>query len=74
VGSGKSVNGSATNPRLVIAGMSGDSGKTLFSLGLLLALRDRGFAVRAFKKGPITLMPPGYPGPPASRPATSTRA
>ncbi len=41
-----------TYPRIVIAGMSGDSGKTLVSLGLLLALRERGIAVRAYKKGP----------------------
>jgi cobyrinic acid a,c-diamide synthase len=39
-------------PRLVVAGMAGDSGKTLVSLALVLAARDRGFAVRAFKKGP----------------------
>ena len=39
-------------PRLVIAGMSGDSGKTLVSLALLLGVRDRGWLVRAFKKGP----------------------
>jgi cobyrinic acid a,c-diamide synthase len=39
-------------PRLVIAGSSGDSGKTLLSLGLLLALRKRGVPTRAFKKGP----------------------
>jgi cobyrinic acid a,c-diamide synthase len=39
-------------PRLVIAGISGDSGKTLLSLGLLLALRDRGVPTGAFKKGP----------------------
>ncbi len=39
-------------PRLVIAGMSGDSGKTLVSLGIILKLRERGLAVRAFKKGP----------------------
>jgi len=39
-------------PRLVIAGMSGDSGKTLVSLALLLGARDRGMLVRAFKKGP----------------------
>ncbi len=49
---GISVNGSAAHPRLVVAGMSGDSGKTLFSMGLLLALRDRGNPVCAFKKGP----------------------
>jgi cobyrinic acid a,c-diamide synthase len=39
-------------PRLLIAGMSGGSGKTLVSLVLLLALRRAGFQVRAFKKGP----------------------
>lgn len=39
-------------PRVVISGMSGDSGKTLVSLALLLASRERGIAVRAFKKGP----------------------
>lgn len=36
----------------MIAGLSGDSGKTLISLGLLLAVQDRGVSVRAFKKGP----------------------
>lgn len=39
-------------PRLVVAGLSGDSGKTLVSLGLARALADRGLAVRPFKKGP----------------------
>ena len=39
-------------PRLTVAGLSGDSGKTLVSLGLGRALRDRGLAVQAFKKGP----------------------
>ncbi len=39
-------------PRLVVAGLSGDSGKTLISLGLARALADRGLAVRPFKKGP----------------------
>jgi cobyrinic acid a,c-diamide synthase len=39
-------------PRLVIGGLSGDSGKTLVSLGLLLAAASRGIPVRAFKKGP----------------------
>jgi cobyrinic acid a,c-diamide synthase len=37
---------------LVIAGLSGDSGKTLVSLGIARALSDRGVAVRPFKKGP----------------------
>jgi cobyrinic acid a,c-diamide synthase len=39
-------------PRLVIAGLSGESGKTLVSLGLLLAAAESGMPVRAFKKGP----------------------
>jgi len=39
-------------PRLVVAGTSGDSGKTIASLGLLLALRRRGLSPAAFKKGP----------------------
>ena len=39
-------------PRLVVAGLSGDSGKTLVSLGLARALADRGLRVRPFKKGP----------------------
>ncbi len=39
-------------PRLVVAGLSGDSGKTLVSLGLARALADRGLKVRPFKKGP----------------------
>ena len=39
-------------PRLVIAGLSGDSGKTLVSLGIARVLSDRGVAVRPFKKGP----------------------
>ncbi|HUY94473.1 MAG TPA: cobyrinate a,c-diamide synthase [Terracidiphilus sp.] len=39
-------------PRLLIAGLSGDSGKTIVSIGLLLSLRRAGIPVRAFKKGP----------------------
>jgi len=39
-------------PRLVVAGLSGDSGKTLVSLGLARALTERGLKVRPFKKGP----------------------
>jgi cobyrinic acid a,c-diamide synthase len=39
-------------PRLVIAGTSGDSGKTLVTLGLLLAARQRGLNPATFKKGP----------------------
>ena len=40
------------SPRLVVAGLSGGSGKTIVSLGLLLTARGRGLPVRAFKKGP----------------------
>lgn len=41
-----------TTPRLVVAGLSGDSGKTLVSLGIASALRRRGVDVAPFKKGP----------------------
>lgn len=39
-------------PRLVVAGPSGESGKTLVSLAVLLEAMRRNVAVRAFKKGP----------------------
>ncbi len=39
-------------PRLVVAGLSGDGGKTLVSLGLCRALSEGGRVVQAFKKGP----------------------
>jgi cobyrinic acid a,c-diamide synthase len=39
-------------PRLVIAGLSGDSGKTTVSLSLLAALRQRRVSLSVFKKGP----------------------
>lgn len=39
-------------PRVMIAGLAGDSGKTLISLGLVRALADRGRTVAPFKKGP----------------------
>ena len=37
---------------MVVAGLAGDSGKTLVSLALLAAARERGLQVAAFKKGP----------------------
>ncbi len=46
------VTAPSTLPRLVVAGLSGGSGKTIVSLGLLLAARRRGLPVQAFKKGP----------------------
>ncbi len=39
-------------PRLVISGQSGGAGKTLFTLGLLGALRQKGYRPVPFKKGP----------------------
>ena len=38
--------------RLVIAGLAGDTGKSLVSLGVIGALRARGLAVAPLKKGP----------------------
>lgn len=48
----KDGNPGAPFPRLVIAGISGDSGKTLVSLGLAALALQRGAVVAAFKKGP----------------------
>ncbi len=39
-------------PRLVIAGLAGDVGKSLVTLGTIRALRSRGRVVAPFKKGP----------------------
>ncbi len=39
-------------PRLVIAGLAGDSGKTLLSIGLARAFTGRGVGVAPYKKGP----------------------
>ncbi len=39
-------------PRLVIAGLSGDSGKTIVCLSAVAALRRRGLRTAVFKKGP----------------------
>jgi cobyrinic acid a,c-diamide synthase len=46
-----------SSSRLVIAGLSGDSGKTIASLSILTALRDRGFSISVFKKGPDYIDP-----------------
>ncbi len=39
-------------PRVVIAGLAGDSGKTFVSIGVVKALRTKGLRVAPFKKGP----------------------
>lgn len=41
-----------STPRVMVAGLAGDSGKTLISLGLVRALAAQGIAVAPFKKGP----------------------
>ena len=46
-----------SSSRLVIAGLSGDSGKTITSLSVLTALRDQGYSVSVFKKGPDYIDP-----------------
>ena len=39
-------------PRLIIAALRGGSGKTILSLGIIAALRQQGYTVAPFKKGP----------------------
>jgi cobyrinic acid a,c-diamide synthase len=39
-------------PKLVIAALRGGSGKTILSIGIISALRDRGISISPFKKGP----------------------
>jgi cobyrinic acid a,c-diamide synthase len=39
-------------PRIVLAALRGGAGKTLLSVGIVAALRKRGYRIGAFKKGP----------------------
>jgi len=43
---------SISYPRIVIGGLSGDSGKTVLTCGIIAWLREKGMNVSAFKKGP----------------------
>ena len=41
-----------TQPRIIIAALRGGSGKTILSLGLVAAWREKGYQIAPFKKGP----------------------
>ena len=45
------------HPRLMIAGIGGDSGKTLATLGLIAVWRRKGVAIVPYKKGPDYIDP-----------------
>ena len=49
---GESQGPSLSRGRLMIGGLRGSSGKTVITLGLIGALRQRGLLVQPFKKGP----------------------
>ncbi len=42
----------ANLPRMIISALKGDSGKTMLSIGVVSALREKSYKVATFKKGP----------------------
>ncbi|MDQ1265735.1 MAG: cobyrinic acid a,c-diamide synthase [Bacteroidota bacterium] len=44
-------------PRVTIAGLSGDSGKTFLTCGILSVLKAKGYSLAVFKKGPDYIDP-----------------
>ncbi len=44
-------------PRIVIAGLGGDSGKTILACGLLAHFREKEYSIAPFKKGPDYIDP-----------------
>ena len=46
------MQGTCKVPRILISSHKGGAGKTLFTVGLIGLLKDKGFKVSAFKKGP----------------------
>lgn len=39
------------HPRVIIAALKGGAGKTILSLGLVSAWREKGYCIAPFKKG-----------------------
>lgn len=58
---------SSVRPRVVIAALRGGSGKTILSLGLIAAWREKGHGIAPFKKGP-DFIDAGWLGFAAARP------
>ncbi len=58
---------SFVRPRIVIAALRGGSGKTILSLGLIAAWREKGYRIAPFKKGP-DFIDAGWMGLAAARP------